>query len=220
MIDNILKKIVSFSSDHHANFSKKMLRAIEYNNDDLIVGTTTPVLRRLAKDYESMELQDLEQLIKNQMHEARMLALIIMIKKFKTIPDTIFNMYLDNINYINNWDLIDVSAPWIPGVYCYNNNKDNLLIDFSTSEDIWKKRIAKVSTWHYIKKGSYNLTLYLCKSLMSSENHLIQKACGWMLRELGKRDKLLLIEFLKEHKDKLPRITLSYATEKLKNQTL
>lgn len=220
MIDNILKKIVSFSSSDHASFSKKMLRTIEYNSDDLIVGTTTPILRRLAKDYEGIELQDLEQLLKNQMHEARMLALIIMTRKFKTIPDTIFNMYLDNISYINNWDLVDVSSPWIPGPYCYNNNKNSLLINLSTSKNIWEQRIAIVSTWHYIKKGSYNLTLYLCKSLMSSENHLIQKACGWMLRELGKRDKLLLIEFLKEHKDKLPKITLSYATEKLKNQIL
>ena len=190
----------------------------EYGYGDRFLGITIPKQRSLAKEYaESINFSDLRLLLVSKLHEERMLALLILVLQYKKADSLqqqrIYNFYFANVLRINNWDLVDLSAPYIVGAYLLDKNKD-FLYELVKSENLWQRRIAVVATLHFIRNNFFKETLKLAKKLLNDEEDLIHKAVGWALREIGKRDFLLLEDFLSKHYQAMPRTMLRYAIER------
>jgi 3-methyladenine DNA glycosylase AlkD len=189
----------------------------EYGEGDIFIGVKVPQLRQLAKEYGDISLNGCSRLLSSKIHEERMLALLILIKKFtpgdETAKTTIYQFYMRNIKHINNWDLVDLSAPHIAGAYLLNRSKKELHV-LAKSNNLWKRRIAIISTFNFIKSNQFSETINLSKMLLADKEDLMHKAVGWMLREVGKRDMKTEEEFLKTHYKKMPRTMLRYAIEK------
>lgn len=177
-----------------------------------LLGVRVPKLRKLAKEYKEIDENTLLKLLHSQIHEARALALFIMLHKVKKEPEKMCRIYLENLQYINNWDLIDYTAPHIVAPYC----GEQVLCELANSDYMWANRVAMVSTIYFIKQGDFRLTLKFAKKFISHPHHLMHKASGWMLREVGKKDEKVLRKFLEEYSDKMPSVMRSYAKEKLK----
>jgi len=190
----------------------------EYGYGDIFLGVTAPEIRRIAKKFsQEISLQELTELIRSPIHEVRLCALIILVNKYnKEEPDRIYHYYLKHLNSVNNWDLVDTSAPHIVGDYLYNNpEKSNILFKFARSDNLWIRRISIVSTFAFIKNNEFNKTLEIAKLLLNDEHDLIHKAVGWMLREIYKRDERLIKRFLRQNYALIPRTTLRYAIEQM-----
>ncbi len=190
----------------------------EYGYGDIFLGVTAPDIRRIAKKFsQEISLQELTELIRNPIHEVRLCALIILVNKYKKEnSDKIYQYYMDHLTAINNWDLVDSSAPYIVGDYLYKHpEKSKILIDFSHSENLWVRRISIVSTFTFIKNNEFNTTLEIAKLLLNDNHDLIHKAVGWMLREIYKRDEILIKQFLRQNYAQIPRTTLRYAIERM-----
>lgn len=191
----------------------------EYGEGDLFIGVTVPEQRKIARRYyKSTALDDLEKLLHDPCHECRLTALFILrlcYEKEKTAAgrNELVLLYLNNLDYVNNWDLVDSSAPYILGHYLYDKSPA-LLFELSASEDLWRQRVAVIATAYFIKQGRFGETLALAEQLLEHPHDLIHKAVGWMLREVGNRDFDCELEFLKEHHRKMPRTMLRYAIEK------
>ncbi|HKJ32573.1 MAG TPA: DNA alkylation repair protein [Balneolales bacterium] len=189
----------------------------EYGEGDQFRGIRVPVTRKLAQKFKDLSITDIEELLQSKFHEDRLLALFLLIQHFqKGDPNSqklIYDLYLKNIRFINNWDLVDSSAEHILGAWLSDKCKD-LLFDFTHSDSLWKRRIAIMSTFHYIKKGEFDISLRIAEILRNDPEDLIQKAVGWMLREIGKRDLATEETFLKKYYKELPRTMLRYAIEK------
>ena len=190
----------------------------EYGYGDIFLGVTAPDIRRIAKKFsQEISLQELTELIRNPIHEVRLCALIILVNKYKKEnSDKIYQYYMDHLTAINNWDLVDSSAPYIVGDYLYKHpEKSKILIDFSHSENLWIRRISIVSTFTFIKNNEFNTTLEIAKLLLNDNHDLIHKALGWMLREIYKRDERIIKRFLRQNYAQIPRTTLRYAIERM-----
>jgi len=190
----------------------------EYGYGDIFLGVTMPDIRRIAKKFsQEISLQELTELIRNPIHEVRLCALIILVNKYKKEnSDKIYQYYMDHLTAINNWDLVDSSAPYIVGDYLYKHpEKSKILIDFSHSENLWVRRISIVSTFTFIKNNEFNTTLEIAKLLLNDNHDLIHKAVGWMLREIYKRDERIIKRFLRQNYAQIPRTTLRYAIERM-----
>ena len=190
----------------------------EYGYGDIFLGVTAPEIRRIAKKFsQEISLQELTELIRSPIHEVRLCALIILVNKYKKEDrDKIYQYYLKHLNSVNNWDLVDTSAPHIVGDYLYNNpEKSKILLEFSHSENLWVRRISIVSTFAFIKNNEFNKTLEIAKLLLNDDQDLIHKAVGWMLREIYKRDKRIIKRFLRQNYVLIPRTTLRYAIERM-----
>ena len=190
----------------------------EYGYGDIFLGVTMPDIRRIAKKFsQEISLQELTELIRNPIHEVRLCALIILVNKYKKEnSDKIYQYYMDHLTAINNWDLVDSSAPYIVGDYLYKHpEKSKILIDFSHSENLWVRRISIVSTFTFIKNNEFNTTLEIAKLLLNDNHDLIHKALGWMLREIYKRDERIIKRFLRQNYAQIPRTTLRYAIERM-----
>lgn len=189
----------------------------EYGEGDIFLGIKVPVQRKIAKKYLGLGLYKLQELMKSKIHEYRLIGLIILNNKFKKSNEeergNIFNFYLKNTKNINNWDLVDISAPNIVGNYLSERDK-KILYKLVRSENLWEKRIAIISTFNFIKKNKFEDALAISELLLNDTHDLIHKAIGWMLREIGKRDLEIEEEFLKQHYNSLSRTTLRYAVEK------
>lgn len=176
---------------------------------DLIIGVRVPRLRKLAKLYKEINEEVLFQLLHSKIHEARALALFIMVIKSKQEPQKMCGIYLDNLEYINNWDLIDYTAPHIVAPYC----EEAVLRELANSDYLWANRVAMVSTIYFIKKGDFKLALEFAEKFINHPHHLMHKASGWMLREIGKKDINVLKDFLNKHSTRMPAIMKNYAKE-------
>jgi len=190
----------------------------EYGYGDIFFGVTVPEIRRIAKKFsQEISLQELTELIRSPIHEVRLCALIMLVNKYKKEDrDKIYQYYLKHLNSVNNWDLVDTSAPHIVGDYLYHNpKKSKILLEFSKSENIWIRRISIVSTFTFIKNNEFNKTLKIAKLLLNDEHDLIHKAVGWMLREIYKRDEDLIKRFLRLNYSQIPRTTLRYTIEQM-----
>jgi len=190
----------------------------EYGYGDIFLGVTAPDLRRIAKKFsQEISLQELTELIRSPIHEVRLCALIILVNKYqKEDSDKIYQYYLKHLNSVNNWDLVDTSAPHIVGDYLNKNpEKSKILLEFSRSENLWIRRISIVSTLAFIKNNEFNKTLEIAKLLLNDDHDLIHKAVGWMLREIYKRDEVLIKRFLRQNYAQIPRTTLRYAIERM-----
>ncbi len=189
-----------------------------YGYGDIFIGVTVPDIRKISKKFSSIiSLSETKKLIQSPIHEVRLCALIILVNQYKNDnPDEIFDFYIQNISYINNWDLVDTSAPYITGDYFYRNTKKrNMMFEFSKSESLWIRRISIISSFYFIRKNEFSETLEIAKTLINDEQDLIHKAVGWMLREVYKRDEGLVKTFLRSNYDQLPRVMLRYAIEKM-----
>ncbi len=190
----------------------------EYGYGDIFLGVRMPDIRKVAKKFSSkITLKELTELIQSPIHEVRLCALIILVNQYKKGNfSKIFEYYIRQINFINNWDLVDSSAPYIVGDYLYNNpDQRSILFEFVHSENLWVRRISIVSTFTLIKNNQFNETLQIAKILLNDKHDLIHKAVGWMLREVYKRDQDLIRTFLKQNYSQLPRTTLRYAIERM-----
>ena len=190
----------------------------EYAEGDRFLGITLLVMRSTVKSHLTLPLSQAKRLLCSKYHEERMAALLILVSQFKkgdeALRKKIFSLYTSNTGYINNWDLIDLTAPHIVGAYLKDKPKD-LLYEFARSKDLWKKRISILATFAYIYKGEAKETLKISRILLNDEHDLIHKAVGWMLREVGKRcSQKTEEEFLKKYYKKMPRTMLRYAIER------
>jgi len=190
----------------------------EYGYGDIFIGVTVPNIRKIAKKFsQEISLKELVELIRNPIHEVRLCALIILVNKYKKEDsEKIYQYYLKHLNSVNNWDLVDTSAPYIVGDYLYKNQKKSkILLEFSQSENLWIRRISIVSTLTFIKNNEFNQTLKIANLLIYDDHDLIHKAVGWMLREIYKRDESLIKQFLRQNYAQIPRTTLRYAIERM-----
>jgi 3-methyladenine DNA glycosylase AlkD len=197
----------------------------EYGEGDIFLGIQVPQLRNLVKTYKILSLADVEKLLHSRLHEERLLALFILVHKFnKTdlrsnvlknvgIKKEIYNLYLRNTKWINNWDLVDLSAHEIVGKYLLDKNC-LILTKLARSKNLWERRIAVLSSFRFIKNNKLTEALDLAEILLRDKHDLMHKAVGWMLREIGKRDLKTEIGFLDKHYRKMPRTMLRYAIEK------
>lgn len=213
---------------HAANPSKvKILQRFfktgkgQYGAGDVFLGIMVPIQREIAKKYTDLSLNDIQKLLKSKIHEHRLTALIILVTKYKKSNEAekkiIYEFYLRNARTINNWDLVDTSAPYIVGQYLLDKNKA-VLYKLAKSNNLWEKRIAILSTQAFIRAGKFDDTLKIAKILLKDKHDLIHKAVGWMLREVGNRSMIAEEKFLQKHYKAMPRTALRYAIEKFPKQ--
>ena len=189
----------------------------EYGEGDIFLGLRVPETRKLAREYQTLSLPEAIKLLQSPIHEARHLALLILVRAYgkgdAALQGQIYYLYLQNTRFINNWDLVDASAEHIVGPWLRRQSKEPLY-SLAASELVWDRRIAIMSTFHYIKKGEFDPTIWIAKLLLADQHDLIHKATGWMLREVGKRDLAVEESFLKTHYRRMPKTMLRYAVEK------
>ena len=189
----------------------------EYGEGDKFIGIKVPVQRKVAKKYQALSLTDIQTLLNSDIHEYRLTALILLINHYTKANDTnkqkIFDFYLHNTKHINNWDLVDITAPKIVGDYLLDKPRD-ILYQLARSTNLWEKRIAIIATMTFIKQDDFSDTLKLAEILLNDEHDLIHKAVGWTLREVGKREQSVEENFLNKHYKQMPRTMLRYAIER------
>lgn len=193
----------------------------EYGAGDTFIGIRVPAIRAVCKKFKNLSLIEIEELLGSHVHEYRVAAVILLANQFAGASnDTqkdIFDTYVKNVysGRINNWDIVDISAEFIMGEYLKDKPRD-ILFELAKSDSIWQRRVAILSAFQFVKAGDATTTLALAEVLFHDSHDLIQKAVGWMLREVGKRcDETLLITFLEKHAKEMPRTMLRYAIERL-----
>lgn len=193
----------------------------EYGEGDIFWGITVPEQRLIAKQYILLDLTEIEQLLKNPVHEIRLTAALILVEKFNKSKDNselknILDFYLNNIESFNNWDLVDLSAPKIIGSYLVKNPAHKkLLSNLSKNPNLWVRRVAMVANLTLIRNGDCQTTMNLAPKYLKEKHDLLHKATGWLLREVGKHEEKLLLVFLDQYASQMPRVMLRYSLEKL-----
>ncbi|MBU0708013.1 DNA alkylation repair protein [Patescibacteria group bacterium] len=194
----------------------------EYGEGDIFLGIKVPVQRQVAKKYKVLSLADTIKLLQSKIHEHRMTALFILIFKYQEGDELgkkkIVDLYLKNTKYINNWDLVDVTAPKIIGDYLVDKPR-NILYKLAKSKDLWEKRIAMISTYAFIRRNDFDDAMKIAKILLNEKHDLMHKVVGWMLREVGKRDQVVEENYLKKYYKTMPRTMLRYAIERFPEST-
>lgn len=193
----------------------------DYAEHDSFMGVTVPSLRKIAKCFVPLSLEDLGLLIQSKINEERLLTLIILAAQYKagtlTQKEEIYQFYRTNMRHINNWNLVDSSAHLIIGAHLFERDRD-ALEELAVSQNLWERRIAIVATWYFIRKSKLECTFKIAKLLQNDSHDLIHKAVGWMLREAGKKDEVRLISFLSDHAKEMPKTMLRYAMERLSKE--
>jgi len=193
----------------------------QYGEGDVFWGLDVPTSRKISERYTHISRKDILRLLKNEVHEVRLVALFILVAQYKKadakLKSELVKFYLDNTKYVNNWDLVDSSAHQILGDFLLDKTEEEkrILLTLSHSKDLWEQRISIVATFAFIRKGELDWTYKIVDTLDKHNHDLIHKACGWMLREAGKRDEKRLREYLDRKASNLPRTMLRYAIEKL-----
>ena len=189
----------------------------QYGEGDIFLGVMVPTMRMVSKEFEAAPLNEVIALLRSAYHEERLLALLILVRQFTKADDAlkkkIYKLYMANTRYINNWDLVDLTAPNIVGAYLLDKDRKQLYV-FARSNDLWKRRIAVLATFAFLRQNDFTDMLKIAKILLSDERDLIHKAVGWMLREVGKRDLAVEEAFLKQYYKTMPRTMLRYAIER------
>ncbi|HLA86295.1 MAG TPA: DNA alkylation repair protein [Thermoguttaceae bacterium] len=189
----------------------------EYGEGDRFIGVRVPEIRTVAKQFRDLPLAEIKTLLRSEIHEERLLALVILVGQFdkgdEAARKRIHDFYLANARWVNNWDLVDLSAPTIVGGYLENRSR-RPVHRLAKSDGLWQRRIAVLATFHFIRRGDFDDTFKVAEMLLADREDLIHKAVGWMLREVGKRDTAVLETFLKKHHRAMPRTMLRYAIER------
>ncbi len=219
LVQNIQRKLQELGSREKAKVLQRFFKTGpgEYGEGDVFVGVKVPELRKLAKEYQEITVKEVKLLLRSAIHEERLLALFILVRKYSKGNETekkrIYVLYLKNMQFINNWDLVDSSAHHIIGAFLVDKSKEPLYI-LAKSINLWERRISIISTFYFIKHDKYAETLKISEILLTDEQDLIHKAVGWMLREVGKRHMPTEKKFLRKHYKRMPRTMLRYAIEK------
>ena len=189
----------------------------QYGEGDIFLGIRVPVLRKIAKKFRRISLAEVSKLLESKFHEERLLSILMLVNLFKSgdedDQELIYELYLDKTKFINNWDIVDISAGNIVGAFLFEKDKAPLY-RLVFSENLWERRIAIVATFYFIRNDEFDDTLKIAEILFTDKEDLIHKAVGWMLREVGKRVIEIEEEFLEEHYLKMPRTMLRYAIER------
>jgi 3-methyladenine DNA glycosylase AlkD len=189
----------------------------DYGAGDRFLGVAVPNLRRIAREFEHLPRADVVRLLASPWHEERALALLILVRQYAAgdgaARDALFALYLANTRFVNNWDLVDVSAGDIVGAHLLEGDRA-LLVGLAQSDSLWERRIAIIATSYYIRRGEFADTLKIARLLLADSEDLIHKAVGWMLREVGNRDRATAERFLDRHGSRMPRTMLRYAIER------
>lgn len=189
----------------------------QYGEGDIFLGIRVPIVRELAKEYKDLPFKEVLSLLKSPYHEVRLFALIWLVNAFAKSDETtqkkIYDLYLANTAYINNWDLVDLSAPKIVGAYLLEKSRKPLY-QLAKSKSLWERRIAVLATFWFIRYDQFEDSLSIAEILLMDKEDLIHKATGWMLREIGKRDVQIAEAFLQKHCKTMPRTMLRYAIER------
>ncbi|MBI2415989.1 MAG: DNA alkylation repair protein [Candidatus Kerfeldbacteria bacterium] len=223
MIKAIKSQLHTMANPQKAIFLQRFFRTApgEYAAGDKFLGITVPQQRQIAKQFYQLSVADLTKLLRSPWHEYRLTALIIAVWQYQHTTvhkqQALAKWYLANRRWINNWDLVDTSAPYILGQYLFTRNK-TILYRLAKGTSLWNRRLAIISTQYFIRQQHYSDTLHLAKILLHDDHDLIHKAVGWMLREVGKRDQIILVKFLDQHYHTMPRTMLRYAIEKLSSR--
>jgi 3-methyladenine DNA glycosylase AlkD len=218
-VSNIQNELKQLGNKEIAEHSQRFFKTAkgQYGYGDIFLGIRVPVLRKIAKKHSNISINEAAQLLKSKFHEQRLLSLLILVAVFKKANNqdkkAIYNLYLDNTKFINNWDLVDLSAEHIVGAYLRRIDKQPIY-KLAVSENLWERRISIMSTFHFIKHNEFIDTLKISRILLHDKEDLIHKAVGWMLRETGKRNIEVEEEFLKKHYKQMPRTMLRYSIEK------
>jgi 3-methyladenine DNA glycosylase AlkD len=212
-------RLSRLANSHSAAFLQSFFKtgAREYGEGDRFRGIRVPIIRKLAKEYQSLTLVECQKLLRSSYHEDRLLALLILVRAYERGDDAVkrkvYSLYLKNARSINNWDLVDSSAAQIVGGFLREKNRDSLY-RLARSRNLWQRRMAIIATFHFIKRGDFRDILKMAEMLLQDREDLIHKAVGWMLREVGKRDRQAEERFLNKHCRRMPRVMLRYAIEK------
>jgi 3-methyladenine DNA glycosylase AlkD len=189
----------------------------EYGEGDVLIGIKVPPLRKLSSEFGNETLPTLRTLLKSKIHEERTLALMILVRQFakadESLREQIYDLYLAHTRFINNWDLVDGSAPYIVGPFLWERDR-SLLYRLAKSSSLWERRIAILATFYFIRQNDFDDALKISTLLVADQHDLIHKAVGWMLREIGKRNLAAEESFLKVHYRTMPRTMLRYAIER------
>ncbi|MDR3519530.1 MAG: DNA alkylation repair protein [Candidatus Pacebacteria bacterium] len=220
MITKILKEIESKKNKKKDKTLSRFFKTGkgEYGEGDIFWGLTVPVSRQIALKHKDLPLSDVNLLLKNKVHEVRLIGLLVLVDKYKrssfSEKEKIAKFYLKNTKYVNNWDLVDLSSHYILGDYLLSQPKKDILVQLAKSKNLWEQRIAIVSTYAFIRREKLDETFKIAKMFLGHDHDLIHKATGWMLREAGKKDEKALRKFLDANLSKMPRTMLRYAIEK------
>jgi 3-methyladenine DNA glycosylase AlkD len=213
------KRLRHFASPVKARLLQRFFKTGpgEYGEGDRFLGVMVPYIRSVSKEYQDAPLIEVRKLLRSPWHEDRLLALLILVRRFEQGSDVqrkgIYTLYFKSIRYINNWDLVDLSAPRIVGPF-FEKRFRGPLYRMVRSENLWERRIAVLAAFHFIRLEEFDDALLLAEALMDDEEDLMHKAVGWMLREIGKRDDAVLKTFLRKHYRHMPRTMLRYAIER------
>ena len=217
----IMKKLRELSDSDIAAHSQRFFKTgkREYGEGDRFLGIRMPTLRKCLREYSDISLGDTLELLKTSFHEARLLALLILVAKYSSAAnsseeDAIYRSYLSHTEFINNWDLVDTSAAQIVGAHLFTRDRKPIY-RLARSGNLWERRIAVISTFYFIRREEFSDTLAIAGLLLRDRQDLIHKAVGWMLREVGNRNRETEVGFLTKHYRKMPRTMLRYAIEKL-----
>jgi len=220
MYTKVLQELTSQTNQAKIEVFKRFFKTGkgQYGEGDQFLGITVPILRNIAKKNQDITITDVEKLLKHKVHEVRLCALLILVYKFKkadgNVKKQIFDLYLKNTQYINNWDLVDLTAPTIVGEYLIDKDR-TILYELAKNSDLWKRRIAIIATFAFIREQDVLDTIKISKILINDKHDLIHKATGWMLREVFKRNNEMIIDFLNDYATKMPRTMLRYTIEKM-----
>lgn len=215
------KRLRDLANPHDAAFLQRFFRTApgEYGEGDKFLGIRVPTTRQVAREFRDLPLDDIIALLHDEYHEARLLAVILLGARYKrgtpAEQQIIFDLYVKNAARVNNWDLVDASAPKIVGAHLADRPR-KLLDRLAKSTNLWERRIAIIATHYFIRyRNEFDDTLRIAAALLRDEHDLIHKATGWMLREVGKRDPAPLEQFLEQHAHEMPRTMLRYAIERM-----
>ena len=216
----ILQELMSVANPEKARFLQGFFKTGkgQYAEGDILLGIVVPHTRDIVKRSPPLPFSEIQLLLDSEYHEARLAGLLFLAKQFKKAGKederkAIFDFYLQNARKANNWDLVDVTCRDVVGEYLLNKEDKGILYRLAESDNLWEQRMAIVSTWTFIKHKQFDDTLALAEKLLNHKHDLMHKAVGWMLREVGKKDRTTLVDFLEIHYTKMPRTALRYAIE-------
>jgi 3-methyladenine DNA glycosylase AlkD len=216
----ILQELLSVANIEKAGFLQKFFKTGkgQYAEGDVMLGIVVPLTRDIVKKSPKLPFSEIQILLDSEYHEARLAGLLLLAKQFKKTKEEkekkeIFDFYLKNARKANNWDLVDVTCRDVIGSYLLDKEDRRVLYRLAESDNLWEQRIAIVSTWTFIKHRQFGDTLALSEKLLNHKHDLMHKAVGWMLREVGKKDREILVNFLETHHKTMPRTSLRYAIE-------
>jgi 3-methyladenine DNA glycosylase AlkD len=218
-VEDISRALSAYANPRKAQILQRFFKTGpgQYGEGDIFIGVMVPQTRAVAKAFRTAPLDEIAGLLKSRVHEERLLALMLLVEQYargnEKTKKAVYASYLRNTRYINNWDLVDLSAPQIVGGHLMTRDR-SILRKLAVSESLWERRISVLATFRFIKDGDFSDATAIAEMLIDDKHDLIHKAVGWMLREIGKRDMPVEEEFLRDNYKKMPRTMLRYAIER------